>query len=89
MADDDLVDLVGELAAKCSAYELVLVDLIFSTWPLEVHRNERRESACRLLEGQLTTLEPSSHGYLFLQRALAAIEDLYNTPGPPSGAETP
>lgn len=84
--DEDLADLVGELSAKCSAYELILIDLIFSTWPLENHRNERRESACRMLEGQLAELEPSSHSYLFLQRALATIEELYGTPGPPSAA---
>lgn len=87
--DEALADLVAELAAKCSAYELVLIDLIFSTWPLEVHRNERRESVCRLLEGQLAALEPSGHGYLYLQRALATIEELYDTPGPPAAAGKP
>jgi len=84
--DEDLVQLVSELSAKCSAYELVLIDLIFSAWPLEVHRNERRESVCTALERALEDAEPSSHGYLFLQRALATIEELYNTPGPPARA---
>lgn len=89
MVSEELVDLVGELSAKCSAYEIVLIDLIFSTWPLEVHRNERRESTCRALEAQLAGLDPSSHGYLYVQRALATIEELFHTPGPPSAAERP
>lgn len=83
---EELADLVGELSAKCSAYELILLDLIFSTWPLETHRNERRESTCRLLEAQLVGLDPSSHGYLYVQRALATVEELFHTPGRPTAA---
>ncbi|KPL67437.1 hypothetical protein SZ64_04550 [Erythrobacter sp. SG61-1L] len=86
---DELAQQVAELSAKCSAYELVLLDLIFSTWPLEAHRNERRESTCRALEAQIEKADPNSHSYLLLQRALATIEDLFHTPGPPRTAEQP
>jgi hypothetical protein len=84
--DDDLVNLVAELSAKCTAYELVLIDLVFNAWPLEAHRNERRDSVCRALELQIDQADPSSHGYLFLQRALATVEELYSTPGPPAAS---
>ncbi|MBB4859656.1 hypothetical protein HNO88_002985 [Novosphingobium chloroacetimidivorans] len=83
---EELADMVAELSAKCTAYELVLIDLVFSTWPLEVHRNERRDNVCRALEQGMANADPNSHSYLFLQRALATIEGLYDTPGPPSGA---
>lgn len=86
---ESLVDLVSSLSAKCAAYELVLIDLIFSAWPIEEHRNERRESACRALEQALEGVDPSSAGYLYVQRALATIEELYSTPGPPSVAQRP
>lgn len=81
--DDDMLQIVAELHAKCQAYELVLIDLIFSTWPLEVHRNERRESTCRALEAQLAKTDPASHEHLLLLRVLQAIEELFHTPGPP------
>ena len=81
--DEQLVEMVAELSAKCSAYELVLIDLIFSMWPLEVHRNERRESTCRALEAGIAKTDPSSHEHLLLLRVLDVVENLFDTPGPP------
>lgn len=83
MADEQLLQTVAELHAKCQAYELVLIDLIFSTWPLEAHRNERRESTCRALEAHIADTEPTSHEHLLLLRVLATVEELFHTPGPP------
>lgn len=87
--DEQLQELVAELHAKCQAYELILIDLLFDAWPLEAHRNERRDSVCRALDHELEVAEPNSHVHLHLQRVLATIEELYDTPGPPSGAAEP
>lgn len=86
MADDDLAGMVIELAAKCTAHELILLDLIHDAWPLETHRIERRESTCSALERQIERTDPSSHVHLHLQRVLAEVESVFGrAEQPPSG----
>ena len=78
---EPLEERVAALEARCVAYEIVLLDLVHCTWPVEQHRVERRESACKLIEAGLANAV-NQHGHLHLQRILAMVEEIYGSQRP-------
>jgi hypothetical protein len=77
-----LEERVAQLEAKCLAYEIVLLDLIHDSWPLEQHRRERRDSACRAVEPMVSDPLVNNHFPLLGERILEAIENLFGMEPP-------
>lgn len=69
-----------ELEAQNMAMAAVLYDLIWDAWPLEQHRKERRDSACRAVEAVFGSMEPSAANHDLVQRILGEVERLFEDP---------
>ena len=80
---------IAELEGKCMAYEALLCDLIHHSWPLEQHRLERRDSACRAIEYAMGLSSPSHEHHHAVQTMLATVEEVFGNPAPRPDEPTP
>lgn len=73
---------LADLEGRCMAYEAIICDLIHDAWPLEQHRIERRDSACRAIEFAMGRINPDEHHHLLVQTMLAVVEEAFGDRGP-------